>query len=69
MESWRVKVVRAFCFTPPMAKLLPFFLMAFFSAAVLLPFLTVIFVTKYPRCRIVACASSWVAASMTSLNS
>ena len=43
------------------------FFLADAALAALAPFLTEIFVTKYPIWRIVVCASSSVAASMTSL--
>ena len=66
IESWRVKVVSFLDPTPPRAKVcarLPLFCWA----APLRLFLTESFVTKYPICLIVACASSWLEASTTSL--
>ena len=66
IDNWRVKVVRALDLTPPSANVFPF-RRAFFWSVDLRAFLMEIFVTKYPICRIVACASSWVGASRTSL--
>ncbi len=66
IDNWRVKVVNVLVLMPPMAKVLPFFAVLLFEGAARL-FLTDIFVTNNPICRIVACASSWLGASSTSL--